>query len=93
MYILLCNDNTYYTGSTKNIDTRLAQHKMGEGSNYTKNRLPVKLIYFEEYDRIDVAFYREKQIQPWSRKKKEALISGETNLLPKLAKKVFRIKL
>ena len=78
-YILLCIDNSYYTGSTKNLDVRLEQHQMGEGSNHTKKRLPVKLIYFEEYDRIDVAFYREKQIQNWSRKKKEALISGESS--------------
>lgn len=89
-YILLCSDDSYYTGSTKNLDVRIEEHQMGEGSNYTKNRLPVKLIYFEEYDRIDVAFYREKQIQKWSRKKKESLISGENYLLPQLAKKIFR---
>ena len=92
MYILLCFDDSYYTGSTKDIEVRLEQHQKGEGSNHTKNRLPVKLIYFEEYDRIDVAFYREKQVQKWSRKKKEALISGENCLLPQLAKKIFRKK-
>lgn len=92
MYILLCSDDTYYTGSTKELEERFDQHQMGEGSNYTKNRLPVKLIYFEKYDRIDVAFNREKQVQKWSRKKKEALIFGEDYLLPKLAKKIFRIK-
>ena len=91
-YILLCNDGTYYTGSTKTLDLRIIQHQAGEGSNYTKKRLPVELVYFEEYDRIDIAFYREKQLQKWSRKKKEALIAGETNLLPNLAKKVFRTK-
>lgn len=68
------------------------QHQAGEGSNYTKNRLPIELVYYEEYDRIDTAFFREKQLQPWSRKKKEALIAGETNLLPMLAKKVFKTK-
>ncbi|WP_157429236.1 GIY-YIG nuclease family protein [Aequorivita sublithincola] len=92
MYILLCNDCTYYTGSTKDLELRFIQHQTGEGSNYTKNRLPVKLIYFEEYDRIDLAFYREKQVQRWSRKKKEALISGENYLLPELAKKSSEIK-
>ncbi len=81
MYILLCFDDTYYTGSTKYLEKRIDQHQMGEGANYTKNRLPVKLIYFEEYDRIDHAFYREKQIQKWSRKKKEALIFGKSHLL------------
>lgn len=85
MYILLCADGSYYTGSTNNLERRILQHQLGEGSNHTKNRLPVKLIYYEEYERIDLAFYREKQIQGWSRKKKEALINGHTELLPQLA--------
>ncbi|WP_026449829.1 GIY-YIG nuclease family protein [Aequorivita capsosiphonis] len=92
MYILLCCDNSYYTGSTKDLEFRFNQHQAGEGSNYTKNRLPVKLAYFEEYDRIDFAFNREKQVQKWSRKKKEALISGESHLIPQLAKKIFKNK-
>ena len=89
-YILLCNDGSYYTGSTKDIDHRLKQHQNGEGANHTKKHRPVELVYFEEYDRIDDAFYREKQIQGWNRKKKEALIKGEITILPLLAKKVFR---
>jgi len=55
------------------------------GANYTKKRLPVKLVYYEEYSRIDEAFYREKQVRGWSRKKKQALIDGKPELLPKLA--------
>jgi putative endonuclease len=47
--------------------------------------LPVKLVYYEEYERIDVAFEREKQVQGWSSKKKEALINGQPKLLPKLS--------
>ncbi len=90
MYILRCNDGTYYTGSTKDLERRLKQHQEGLGAVYTKNRLPVSLLYYEEYDRIDHAFYREKQIQGWSRKKKEALMNGEEYLLPELAKKIFR---
>ena len=89
MYILECNNGNYYTGSTKNLEERLKQHRAGDGSNYTKKNLPVKLVYFEVYDRIDNAFYREKQVQKWSRKKKKALINGEFSELPKLAKKVF----
>jgi putative endonuclease len=85
MYILQCADGSYYTGSTIDLDARLIQHENGEGANYTKNRLPVKLVYYEEYDRIDDAFYREKQVQGWSRKKKDALINGNPELLPKLA--------
>ena len=74
MYILKCSDGIYYTGSAKDLDYRFWQHQNGMGANYTKKRLPVKLVYCEEYTRVDDAFYREKQVQGWSRKKKEALI-------------------
>lgn len=89
MYILECCDNSYYVGSTKDLKRRLSQHQEGLGSNYTSKRLPVKLVYFEEYNRVDEAFYREKQVQGWSRRKREALINGTSELLPALAKKVF----
>jgi len=85
MYILECSDGTYYTGSTNNLRLRLEQHNAGEGANYTKKRLPVQLLYYEEYHRIDYAFYREKQVQGWNRKKKEALINRRPDLLPELA--------
>ena len=85
MYILECSDGSYYTGSTTNLELRLQQHQSGEGANHTKKRLPVTLVYYEEYSRIDEAFYREKQVQGWSRKKKEALINGNPELLPQLA--------
>ena len=93
MYILECSDNSFYTGSTTELEIRLSEHQDGIGANYTKNRLPVEIVYFEEYDRIDEAFYREKQVQGWSRRKKQALIEGKTELLPQLAKKIFRKKL
>lgn len=86
LYILKCADNSYYTGSTKNLELRIYQHQSGEGAKYTKKRLPVKLVYFEEYERIDEAFSREKQVQGWSRRKKEVLINGEFEKLPSLAK-------
>jgi putative endonuclease len=86
MYILLCANGSYYTGSTIDLERRLAQHQNGEGANHTKKHLPVNLVYYEEYPRIDTAFYREKQVQGWSRKKKEALIEGNSELLPELAK-------
>ena len=76
MYILKCSDGTYYTGSTNNLKQRIEDHEAGLGANYTKKRLPVKLVYSEEHERIDFAFEREKQIQNWSRIKKEALIKG-----------------
>ena len=91
MYILKCSDNTYYTGSTKDLSRRLKEHQSGEGANHRKKHLPVELVYYEEFDRIDHAFYREKQVQKWSRKKKEALIESRKEELPLLAKKEFQL--
>ena len=85
MYILECVDGTYYTGSTIDLESRIVQHQSGLGANHTKKRLPVKLIYYEVFQRIDYAFYREKQVQGWSRKKKEALMRGTSEELNKLS--------
>ena len=85
MYILRCSNDAYYTGSTVDLQRRLRQHQSGEGANFTKKHLPVELIYFEEFERVDQAFYREKQVQGWSRAKKEALMKGDINRLKKLA--------
>jgi putative endonuclease len=89
MYILECSDGSYYVGSTKDIKRRIIEHQEGLGANYTSKRLPVQLVYCEEYDRIDEAFYREKQVQGWRRAKREALINGQSEKLPALARKVF----
>ena len=86
MYILECSNGNYYVGSTKYLKERVEQHQNGESSKYTKGHLPVKLVYHEEFEGIDTAFYREKQIQGWSRKKKEALINGNYKGLIKLSK-------
>ena len=85
-YILESADGTYYTGSTKNNKKIIIEHQNGYGANHTAKRLPVELVYLEEFARIDHAFYREKQIQGWSRKKKEALIEKNFHLLPNLSK-------
>ncbi len=85
IYILECNDGSYYTGSTKDLERRLWQHQNGLGANHTAKRLPVELVYCEFFDRVADAFDREKQVQGWSRKKKQALISGNFNQLHQLA--------
>lgn len=72
--------------------TTKSSYRDDRGANYTKKKRPVKLVYYEEYSRIDEAFYREKQVQGWSRKKKLALIEGKSEMLPRLAKKIFRKK-
>jgi putative endonuclease len=95
MYIFKCADGTYYTGSTNNLDLRLQQHQNGEGANHTKKRLPVKLVYAEEFEKVQDAFYREKQVQGWRREKKEALIKGNHGSLPELSvnyKKKVKLK-
>lgn len=86
IYILECSGGTYYTGSTNNLELRIKQHQAGEGANHTKKRLPVTLVYYEEFQRIDEAFYREKQIQGWNRRKKEDLINNAGRDLSRLSK-------
>jgi putative endonuclease len=85
MYILECADGSFYTGSTTNLSRRLQQHQNAEGANFSKKRLPAKLVYVEIFDRIDEAYYREKQVQGWRREKKEALIFGQKSSLPELS--------
>ena len=85
MYIILCSDGSYYTGSTIDLERRIKQHQNGEGANHTKKRLPIELVYYEFYPKIHLAFEREHQIKKWRREKKEALISGEYSYLPELA--------
>src|SRR3954469_20016131 len=80
-YILRCRDGSYYVGSTQDLMRRLSQHQNGAGASHTALRLPVKLLYYETYHRVDVAYKRERQLHGWSRKKKEALINGLTERL------------
>jgi putative endonuclease len=89
LYILRCADDSYYVGSTRNLEHRMWQHSTGGGAAYTGRRLPVTLVFAQEFDRIDDAYAREKQVQGWSRKKREALIAGRYNDLPRLSKKRF----
>ncbi len=89
MYILQCTDDSYYTGSTV-IDppARTWQHNHDDerGADYTRRRRPVRLVYVEEFPRIEDAFLREKQVQGWSRAKKKALIDYRGEDLPALAR-------
>jgi putative endonuclease len=90
MYILRCADNSYYVGSTVNLEYRLRQHQDGRGAEYTKRRLPVELVYACEFARVVEAFAAEKKVQGWSRAKREALIAGELALLPDLSSRDVR---
>jgi len=88
-YLLRCADGSYYVGSTRNLEHRMAQHASGMGSVYTSTRLPVELVWCMEFERIDEAYALEKRIQGWSRAKREALIAGEIAALPGLSRKAF----
>jgi putative endonuclease len=84
-YIVRCVDDSYYVGSTVDLERRLSEHNLGLGAAYTRRRRPVVLVWSAEFERVDEAFAFEKQVQGWSRRKREALIAGELDVLPMLA--------
>ena len=89
MYILKCSDGSYYVGSTNDLERRIREHNEGLGAKYTARRRPVKLVYSAEFASIAEAYEREKQVQGWSRAKREALIRSDYDALPELARKDF----
>ncbi len=87
-YILLCADNSYYIGSTQNLESRLNDHNEGIlGAAYTFIRRPVTLVYSESFDTQLEAIKRERQLKGWSHAKKVALINGDFDTLKKLSKR------
>ncbi len=91
VYILLCADNTYYTGVTENVYKRFDEHQEGKYfGSYTYIRRPVQLVYFCMFTDIEQAIIFEKKIKKWSQAKKQALIEGRYEDLPNLAKKNFK---
>ena len=85
-YILRCSDGTYYTGHTDNLDARMAQHGDGAGSAYTSKRRPLELLWATDCQTREQAFELEKQVQGWSRAKKEASMRGDFSALPGLSR-------
>ena len=85
LYILKCADDSYYTGSTTDLLRRIVEHQNGEGAEYTKRHLPVTLVFSQEFHDVSDAFYCECRIKKWKRSKKEALISGNYDLLKELS--------
>ncbi len=86
LYILQCADGSYYTGTINNLPLPVAQHQAGEGSAYTRRRLPVKLVYQQEFPSEHEAFLRERQVKGWTRAKKAALIRGDFETLVVLSR-------
>ena len=86
VYILECSDQSYYTGVTNNFEKRIAEHKCGINPKcYTYKRRPFELKFIEEFNDVNQAIVREKQIKGWTRKKKEALIKHDFDMLVKLS--------
>ena len=87
VYILECNDNSYYVGMTSNLEERLQQHNLGKFPDaYTYKRRPVELKWLEEFTDPNLAMDLERQLKGWSRKKKEALILNDWDKLVKLSR-------
>jgi len=74
VYVIRCNDGTFYTGWTNNLDERIKSHNEGKASKYTRARLPAELVYSEVCDSKSSAMKRECEIKKLSRAKKEKLI-------------------
>ena len=87
VYILKCNDGSFYTGVTNNIEKRIDEHQSGADNKcYTYKRRPLELVFVDSFGEINNAIEREKQIKGWSKKKKQALIDNNWDLLISLAK-------
>ena len=93
-WFILCSQGSptmkhLMVGSTINLERRLWEHNEDLGAKYTARRRPVKLVFAAEFDSIAEAYALEKQVQGWGREKREALIRGDYDALPDLARKDF----
>ena len=86
VYILRCSDDSYYTGHTENVESRVHKHDAGEMDNYTRSRRPVRLVFSQEFPTREEALAAERRIKGWRRAKKEAIIAGRWDLLPALSR-------
>ena len=83
LYILRCQDGSFYTGVTNDIERRVKMHNSGRASRYTRSRRPVELLYQETCSSRTQALVRECFVKTFPRERKEELISGKTKKLRK----------
>ncbi|KAA9399526.1 GIY-YIG nuclease family protein [Haloarcula sp. CBA1130] len=76
MYVLRCDDNTFYTGYTTDVERRVREHDTGNGAKYTRGRTPVELIHVESFDSQSEAMSREYEIKQYTRAEKERLVEA-----------------
>jgi putative endonuclease len=87
VYIVECADGSYYTGVTNDVERRVAQHNdLESATGFTARRLPVQLVFAQQFTSPAEALAMEKRIKKWRREKKLALIEGRFEDLPKLSK-------
>lgn len=88
VYILRCADGSFYVGETgRSLAERVGDHMAGLGGAYTKDRLPVELVWSRDFARYQDAIAAERLLKGWSQDKFEALIRGEIELLPDLTER------
>jgi len=84
-YMLHCGDRSFYVGHADDLETRIAAHEAGNAADYTSRRLPVKLVWSQEFGTRAEALEAERRIKGWRRDKKLALIRGDWTLISSLA--------
>ena len=83
--MLECRDGSFYVGSTRNLEQRVAEHAAGGVEAYTRERRPITLVWAQECEHINDAYLLEHKIKGWRRAKKIALIEGRFVDLPGLS--------
>ena len=88
VYILECADGAYFVGITRDtLEARINEHQHGRFDGFTRKRRPVRLVFHQDFGRVTDAIAAERQIKGWRRAKKEALIRGDFQALPGLARR------
>lgn len=80
VYIVECVDGSYYTGITTDLDRRISEHNSGRGAKYTRSRIPVKLLWCQEFDGCKAAARIEYQIKQMSRQQKKNLVDCDDEM-------------
>ncbi len=76
VYLLRCRDGSLYAGAAVDLERRLAEHRAGRASRYTRSRLPVELAWSAEVESWSAALREEHRVKSLRRAAKEALIAG-----------------
>ncbi|WP_332811001.1 GIY-YIG nuclease family protein [Sphingomonas sp.] len=85
-YMLHCEDRSFYVGHTDNLEARIAAHSFGSFGGYTASRLPVALVWSEQFPTRLEALAMERRIKGWTRAKKMALIRDDWDKISSLGK-------